>query len=289
MSTTPHSRCCFVPSFGIVLGAFLCIASAHTALALAPGESGWVASNDSRVRLISGKPDIDGKLTLVAGVQLRMDPGWKTYWRNPGDAGVPPAFDWSGSTNLKEARVLYPAPRRLAEANGTAIGYDDEVIFPTEITPEHEGEPVELKLAFEYGLCKDLCIPNDVKLELTIPADQGKGDAMQLESALALTPKKAAAGLLPAVEKVTADLDAPKPEIIIDASFPKDARDTDLFIDGGETYVPVPKPEGPLADGRQRFVVSFGGAAEAAALKGKTVTLTLVSDLGATETTWTAK
>jgi DsbC/DsbD-like thiol-disulfide interchange protein len=286
---TPHSHCSFAPLFGIVLGASLCIASTRTALALAPGETGWVASNDSRVRLISGKPAIDGKLTLVAGVQLRMDPGWKTYWRNPGDAGVPPAFDWSGSKNLKEARVLYPAPRRLAEANGTAIGYDDDVIFPIKITPEHEGEPVEIKLAFEYGLCKDLCIPNDVKLELTIPSDQGKGDAMQLESALALTPKKATAGLLPAVEKVTADLDAPKPEIIIDASFPKDARDTDLFIDGGETYVPVPEPEGPLADGRQRFVVNFGGAAEAAALKGKTVTLTLVSDLGATETTWTAQ
>jgi DsbC/DsbD-like thiol-disulfide interchange protein len=289
MSITPHLRRSFLPSLGIALGAFLCIASPRTALAVTPGESAWVASNDSKVRLISGTPDIDGKPALVAGVQLRMDPGWKTYWRNPGDSGVPPSFDFKGSQNLKQAELLYPAPHRIGDANGTAIGYDDEVIFPVKITPEHEGEPIEIKLAFEYGLCKNLCIPNDVNLELTLAANLGKGDAMQLESALALTPKEAAPGLLPAVEKVTDDLDAPKPEITIDAVFPKDARDTDLFINGEETYVPVPKPERPLTDGKQRFIVSFGSSFEAAALKGKTVTLTLVSDLGSTETAWTAR
>jgi len=218
-----------------------------------------------------------------------MDPGWKTYWRNPGDSGVPPSFDFKGSKNLKLAELLYPAPHRIADANGTAIGYDDEVIFPVKITPEHEGEPVELKLAFAYGLCKDLCIPNEVSLELVLAPDGGKGDAMLLENALALTPKEAAPGLLPAVENVTADLDAPKPKITIDAVFPQGARGTDLFINGEETYVPVPKPDGPIADGKQRFSVDFGSAAEAAALKGKTLTLTLVSDLGSTETTWTAK
>ena len=170
-------------------------------------------------------------------------------------SGVSPSFDFKGSTNLKQAELLYPAPHRIADANGTAIGYDDEVIFPVKITPEHEGETVELKLAFEYGLCKDLCIPNQVNLELTIPPDQGKGDAMLLESALALAPKEAAPGLLPAVEKVTADLDAPKPEITIDAIFSQGARGTDVFIYGEETYVPVPKPEGQLADGKQQFVV----------------------------------
>jgi DsbC/DsbD-like thiol-disulfide interchange protein len=226
---------------------------------------------------------------LVAGVQLRMDPGWKTYWRNPGDSGVPPSFDFKGSKNLKRAELLYPAPHRIADANGTAIGYDDEVIFPVKITPEHEGEPVELKLAFEYGLCKNLCIPNEVSLELGLAPDEGKGDATLLENALALTPKEAAPGLLPAVENVTADLDAPKPKITIDAVFPQGARGTDLFINGEETYVPVPKPMGPVAEGKQRFVVDFGSAAEATALKGKTFTLTLVSDLGSTEMTWTAK
>jgi DsbC/DsbD-like thiol-disulfide interchange protein len=286
-SFPPHRPC---PSLlDLALGAFLCIAAPSIGAAASPGELAWVSSTDSKVRLVSGTPDIDGKASLIAGVQLRMDPGWKTYWRNPGDSGVPPSFDFKGSKNLKEAVLLYPAPHRIADANGTAIGYDDEVVFPVKITPEHEGEPVELKLAFEYGLCKDLCIPNEVSLELVLSPDQGKGDAVLLENALALVPKEAAPGLLPAVENVTAELDAPKPKIMIDAVFPKGARETDLFINGEETYVPVPKPDGPLADGKQRFTVSFGSAAEAAALKGKSLTLTLVSDLGSTETTWTAK
>jgi DsbC/DsbD-like thiol-disulfide interchange protein len=281
----PHLS--FSPSLGLALGASLCVAS--PGIAASPGESAWFSSSDSKVRLVSGTPDVDGKASIIAGVQLRMDPGWKTYWRNPGDSGVPPSFDFKGSKNLKQAELLYPAPHRIADANGTAIGYDDEVVFPVKITPEREGEPVELKLAFEYGLCKDLCIPNDVNLELVVSAAEGKGDAVLLENALALVPKEAAPGLLPAIETVTAELDAPTPRITIDAVFPQGARATDLFINGEETYVPVPKPDGPLVDGNQRFVVSFGSAAEAAALKGKTLTLTLVSELGSTEATWTAK
>jgi DsbC/DsbD-like thiol-disulfide interchange protein len=273
----------------LAIGAFLCIASPSISAAASPGESAWVSSTDSKARLVSGTPDIDGKPTLIAGVQLRMNPGWKTYWRNPGDSGVPPSFDFRGSKNLKQAVLLYPAPHRIADANGTAIGYDDEVIFPVKITPERDGEPVELKLDFEYGLCKDLCIPNEVSLALALAPHQGRGDAVLLENALALVPKEAAPGLLPAVENVTADLDAPKPTLAIDAVFPKGAREADLFINGEETYVPVPKPAAPLADGKQRFIVSFGSPAEAAALKGKTLTLTLVSDLGSTEAAWTVK
>ena len=118
------------------------------------------------MRLVSGTPIIDGKPSLVAGVQLRMDPGWKTYWRNPGDSACRRASTSKAPRISNRPKLLYPAPHRIADANGTAIGYDDEVIFPVKITPEHEGEPVELKLAFEYGLCKNLCIPNEVSLEL---------------------------------------------------------------------------------------------------------------------------
>ena len=75
-----------------------------------------------------------------------------------------PSFDWTGSKNLKQAELLYPAPHSFADANGTAIGYDDEVVFPVRLTPEREGEAIELKLALSYGLCKDLCVPNDVSL-----------------------------------------------------------------------------------------------------------------------------
>jgi DsbC/DsbD-like thiol-disulfide interchange protein len=268
----------------------VCVVSGFAAaVALAAGGSAspWVGSADSKVRLVSGTVDLDGAPTLVAGIQLRMDPGWKTYWKNPGDSGVPPSFDWSGSKNLKHAEVLYPAPHRVADANGTAIGYDDEVVFPVRLTPEQPGQPIDLKLAFAYGLCKDLCIPNQVTLGLA--ADGGKGDAMLIESFLARVSQPARDGLLPSVSKVDAKLDADKPGLVVDAVFPAGATATDLFIDGGDVFVPVPKPLGPPVDGKQSFAVTFVSAAEAAAIKGKTLALTLTSDQGSTETLWKAQ
>ena len=279
------------PPLWLAFGAILSIACASTGLAAIASQSPWVATSNSKVRLVSGTVDLDGKKTLLAGVQLRMDEGWKTYWTNPGDSGVPPSFDWSGSKNLKHAELLYPAPHRFVDANGTAIGYDDEVVFPVKLTPEREGEPIELKLAFDYGLCKNLCIPNDVSLALELAADAAshRGDGAVLESFLARVPKASAPDKLPRVESVTASLDGPKPEILVDALFAPDATGTDLFIEAGETFVPVPMPLSPLAGGKQRFAVTFGTPQEAAAVKGKSLTLTVVSDMGSSETAWKAE
>jgi DsbC/DsbD-like thiol-disulfide interchange protein len=272
--------------FAAALGAILGIGIAGASLAAVASASPWIDSTNSKVRLVSGTLDLDGAPTILAGIQLRMNPGWKTYWKNPGDSGVPPSFDWAGSKNLKHAEVLYPAPHRFADAGGTAIGYDNEVVFPVKLTPERAGEPIELKLAFAYGLCKDLCIPNDVSLGLTLGADVGKGDALLLETFLARVPKSARDGDPPFVGHIEAKLDADKPQLVIDAVFPSGATGTDLFIDGGDAFVPVPAPLGPVTDGKQRFAVTFVSAAEAATLKGKSLALILVSDQGSSETVW---
>lgn len=273
----------------LAFGAIVGIAAAGAALAAVASASPWIDSTNSKVRLVSGTVDVDGKPTLLAGVQLRMNPGWKTYWKNPGDSGVPPSFDWSGSKNLKHAEVLYPAPHRFADAGGTAMGYDDEVVFPVKLTPEREGEPIVLKLAFDYGLCKDLCVPNDVILGLALGANAGKGDALLLEAFLARVPKPAAPGIFPEVKGAEAKLDGDAPELVIDAVFSPGATGTDLFVDAGDVFVPVPLPLGPVADGEQRFAVSFASPSESAAVKGKTLALTLVSNQGSTETLWTVE
>jgi DsbC/DsbD-like thiol-disulfide interchange protein len=249
----------------------------------------WTASTNSKVRLVAGNADEGGGPALLAGVQLRMDEGWKTYWRNPGDSGVPPSFDWTGSKNLKSAEVLYPAPHRFDDAGGTAIGYAGDVLFPVRLTPERDGEPIELKLAFSYGLCKDLCIPNDVSLSLALPANAGEGEALLLDAALAQVPKPATVGLLPAISGVDAKLDDEAPGLVLDAVFPPGATGTDLLIDGGDVFVPAPASVGAPMDGKERFAVTFASPAEAAAIKGKTLRLTLVSDQGSTETMWKAE
>lgn len=255
-------------------------------------EQPWVGATNSKLRMFGGMAKTADGEQPMAGIQLRMDDGWKTYWRNPGDSGVPPQFNWSGSTNLKEARVLYPAPHRFADANSTAIGYSGEVIFPVKLIAERPGEPIELKLAFEFGLCKSLCIPNDAKLSLKLEpgATLNEADAKLLNAALDLVPQPVAAGALPAIGKVEAKLDADKPSIVIEALFPPGATGTDLFVDIADgTYVPVPKALGPLAGGKQNFAVNFASKDEAKDIKGKTLVITLVSDRGSRETGWKAE
>ena len=274
---------------GLALG--VSAAMALPCLAAAATESPWAKETYSQVRLVSGAVQDQGASRGLAGVQIRLDPGWHTYWRSPGDSGVPPQFDWSGSKNLKQAQVLYPAPHRFADANGSAIGYEDEVVFPVKITPERPDEPVELKLNVAYGLCNTLCIPNEASLSLDLPPQDAAGQTQDLllERFVGLVPKPVAQGELPALGGVEAKLDAAKPELRIDALFPEGASGSDLFIESGDVYVPVPKAAGPLEGGKQSFVVSFGSAAEAAAIKGKPLTFTLVWDGGARETIWTAQ
>jgi DsbC/DsbD-like thiol-disulfide interchange protein len=267
------------------------LALAGASLAASPGESPWVKETYSKVRLVSGSVAGMSGDQMIAGVQIRLEPGWKTYWRMPGDSGVPPSFDWSGSKNLKSAEVLYPAPHRFTDASGTAIGYEDEVVFPVMVTPERAGEPVELKLNVDYGLCKTLCIPNQANLSIELPAHRvEKGDDPLLSRFVDLVPKPAETGKLPALGGIEAKLDSVKPELFIDANFADGATGTDLFVEApGGAFVPVPKPLGPVQNGKQRFVVSFASPAEAEAIKGKPLTLTLVSDEGAREASVTVE
>lgn len=287
-SGTPH-RC--RPSAllaALAIGVIFISGSSGLGLAASKGQSAWSDQTSSKVRIVSGTLEAEGAPALYAGIQLRMEPGWKTYWRNPGDSGVPPSFDWSASKNLKNAEVLYPAPHRFADANGTAIGYGDEVVFPVRVTPEREGEPVTLSLTFDYGLCKDLCIPNTVELEVVLPPDLGKGDARLIEAALSRVPETKA-DALPRVANISATLSGEAPKMTIEALFPDGATGTDVFVDNPDVLVPVPKPLGPLKDGKQVFEVTFFSGKEAEALKGRPLTVTLVSNQGSSQTTWTAE
>ncbi len=276
---------------GSILAMTLCLAFAGASHAASPGESPWVRETYSKVRLVSGSVAGMSGDRMIAGVQIRLEPGWKTYWRMPGDSGVPPSFDWSGSKNLRSAEVLYPAPRRFTDASGTEIGYVDEVVFPVMVTPERPDEPVELKLNVDYGLCKTLCIPNQANLSIELPAHTaGKADDPLLKRFVDLVPRPAETGKLPALGGIEAKLDSTKPELVIDANFADDATGTDLFVEApGGAFVPVPKPLGPVQDGKQRFVVSFASPEEAAAIRGKPLTLTFVSDEGAREASVTVE
>jgi DsbC/DsbD-like thiol-disulfide interchange protein len=143
----------------------------------------------SRARLIAGGRQGDAWL---AGIEITLDPGFKTYWRNPGDSGLPPRFDWSGSENAADIDLRWPAPERHEDAAGVAYAYDDKVVLPVLVKAKEPGKPIRLAVTAEYGVCRDICIPAhaDLSLDLT----DSSSDRPVIEAALATVPVPLALG-----------------------------------------------------------------------------------------------
>jgi DsbC/DsbD-like thiol-disulfide interchange protein len=100
----------------------------------------------------------------MAALDLTLAPGWKTYWRSPGDAGIPPSFDWSGSQNVKSVRLHWPAPS-VFESNGLqTIGYHDRLLLPIEVMAVDPALPVKLAISVDLGVCDEICIPASLAL-----------------------------------------------------------------------------------------------------------------------------
>lgn len=131
-----------------------------------------VKAGEANVRLLaSGSSDTSSAPVFRGGIEIELSRGWKTYWRYPGDAGIPPRFDWSGSENLAHVEVFYPAPKRITDGSGQAsIGYEERVIFPLRITPKDPAKPVALKLKLDFATCDKLCIPAEARLSLVVSA-----------------------------------------------------------------------------------------------------------------------
>jgi suppressor for copper-sensitivity B len=134
------------------------------------GASDWFVTDQGRVRLIAALPDVGDRKELQLGLEFRLAPHWKIYWRSPGDAGFPPRLDWKGSTNLADAAIRWPAPRRFSVSGLETLGYTDAVVLPITARVERPGAPVNLRLALSYLTCAEICVPWDTVLTLALPA-----------------------------------------------------------------------------------------------------------------------
>lgn len=131
-----------------------------------PYASPWATGPKSALRLIAGEA---GRDFYSAGVEIRLDPGALTYWRNPGAAGAPPIFSFEDSENIAGVSVLYPAPMRIEEAGEAAFGYQNKVIFPLHVTLRDEARPAILALAARYAVCEKICLPTKAEAKLVLP------------------------------------------------------------------------------------------------------------------------
>ena len=143
----------------------------------------WANTSKSQARLIAGGP-------AAAGFEIRLAPGAITYWRDPGDSGAPPNFDFTGSVNLAHADAQYPAPERIAEPDGSeAFGYRGDVVFPITVEPIDPSKPVTLVLKAGYAVCETICLPAKADLTLSLPPGASTPYAPAIGAARALTPR----------------------------------------------------------------------------------------------------
>ena len=211
----------------------LVLALALAALAPAHAEETLVEG-----RILNGWQTGTG--TQMTGLQLRLAPGWKTYWRSPGDAGIPPQFDWSGSTNVKSARIHWPAPHVFTTNGLRSIGYADKVVLPVEITPRDPGAPMRLVGRVDLGVCSDICVPATLRVDATLIAP-GAPDAA-IDAALAARPlsgKKA--GLKSAVCRIEAIKDGLR--LTAELVLPPTGGAEALVIEAGSPEIWVSEPQ----------------------------------------------
>jgi DsbC/DsbD-like thiol-disulfide interchange protein len=232
------------------------IAALFVTAARAADESPWSNDSHSAIRLIAGgngKTDV----ALRAGIEIKMQSGWKTYWRYPGDSGVPPRFDFSGSENLQAAKVLYPAPHLFTDESGHTLGYKDAAIFPVVVAPRQPDKPVLLRMKVEYAVCEKLCVPAEGHAELTLAAGESSHNAA-LTAAEAHVPKPvtaAQAGLT--ARRVN---NAAKPLVAVDLAAPA-GQAVELFVEGPtpEWALPIPTPAQGAPAGRAQFGFELDG------------------------------
>jgi DsbC/DsbD-like thiol-disulfide interchange protein len=244
--------------------------------------SRWDGDVRSAVRLVAGTVSAGSRIR--AGVEIRLKPGWHTYWRYPGDAGIPPRFDFAGSRNVKSVTVSWPAPRRIPEQGLIVIGYAADVILPLAVVPNDPALPVTLRLKLDYAICEKLCVPAEGKAELVIAGGSSSQDAA-LRAAEARVPRRLALGegATLAVRSIRREGGAPRGRVIVDVAGPPGA--TTLFVEGPapDWALPIPTPVEGAPAGLQRFAFDLDGAPPGTTYERAAITLTAVSETEAIE------
>jgi DsbC/DsbD-like thiol-disulfide interchange protein len=130
--------------------------------------SAWAEAEGGRMRLVALAPDAGGKIR--AGLQIEPKPGWITYWREPGNSGIPPQITVAPESGITLTAIRYPVPKHLVDGKIDDIAYDAPVSLPLTFSAKNASGSLELKASAFIGICKDICIPFQAEFSLPIAA-----------------------------------------------------------------------------------------------------------------------
>jgi DsbC/DsbD-like thiol-disulfide interchange protein len=266
------------------MSARLVIASGLLLFAVAPAAATigpWVESDNVRVRLVATPPDPDG--ALQGAIEIVLAPGWKTYWRNPGDAGVPPRFDFSASTNARDAAVEFPAPQRDDDGYAASNVYRDRVVLPVRVNVPDPDEPVRLDVVLDIGVCEEICIPVNLRARVELSANVADHDGAPLiELARVALPGPGRPGEfeLLSLKRVGGPDTKPEFEAVYNAAEP---AETQLFVETpADWFADPPKPVAAAAGGKPTFRFGVDRKTASGEIAGTEIRLTLTEGKAAT-------
>lgn len=270
--------------------ALAAVASLFSFQARAQDASPWITDTYSSVRLIAGSRSGN---VLLGGIGFQLQPGWKTYWRTPGDSGVPPRIDFTKSENVDSVTILWPAPAKFPDgAGGTSFGYQKQVLLPLRIITKSPDKPVTLRASISYAVCEKLCIPVEAEAELAFRSVASTEDSA-IASALDTVPKPAKIG--DATPLSVRDVRREDKRVLVDvvAQDEKNAsgKDVALFVEGPtpEWALPVPKLIKRDAGGVLHFAFDLDGLPPGASAEGAALRLTVAGPGAAYEFTATLR
>src|ERR1700761_4602489 len=263
-----------VPSRAALALTIALLASAVAPEAQAQDASPWLRDSHSAGRLLAGSRS--GSVSL-GGIAFQLQPGWKTYWRTPGDSGVPPRFDFSKSENIDAVTILWPAPTQFDDgAGGHSLGYHDQIVLPLRIVAKNADKPVTLRASINYAVCEKLCIPVEADAELPFTSVASTEDNT-LFAALDTVPKPASVGD-PNPLTIRDVKREGKSTVLVDVVAPDDVKPLNLFVEGPtpDWGLPVPQPVEHSPTGVKRFSFQLDGLPPGANPDGAALKFTLV-------------
>ncbi|MFS2152791.1 protein-disulfide reductase DsbD domain-containing protein [Rhizobium sp. Rhizsp42] len=226
MTFAPH-KIHLILIIATALGLSLPVLSAAQA-----GTSEWVDNAGGRMRLVAMAPDAHGKIR--AGLQIEPNAGWITYWREPGNSGIPPQITIAPETGVTLDKIGYPIPKHIKDDRLDDIGYDAPVTLP--LTLSATSGATEIKAQAFIGICKDICVPfqADLTVALSAAGQSQPEEKAILDAADARLPEAPSSKF-----KVTKHtLSADQKELTLDITLP-DIGDTtpDVAVAGPSGYV----------------------------------------------------
>ena len=237
--------------------------------------SDWSQADKSQMRLLLAAPE-NGK--LAGGIEMLIEPGWYTYWRDPGEAGIPPEFDFSASTNVASVEVLYPAPERYDDGASVSLVYRNEVVFPLIVVPERPAEPMVLRVKADFGICSEICIPTQAASEVAASPDSDPLTHARLALFQSKVPVAPKAGHFDIESAEMAEDEA----LLIDVRSP-DSSYLDLFADPPDGWH-IGQPEFlSRRESVSRYRLSLAGAPDAASRSGQAIRFVAVAGSEAIE------